>query len=872
MNKLRTDRNNYHCEYCNTISRVIGLIVLLWLPSQVQAGKDFVWKSNSAHFITARSRASACAVNNKLYVIGGYNGSSLATVQEYTPGNTYVQSKQNMFNARHDLAVAVVNNKIYAIGGLPTTNIVEEYDASQNTWALKANMPTARSGMAVGVVNNKIYAIGGYEMNCSTNAVEEYDPNTNTWCIKQGMLTARHRVAAGVVNGKIYVIGGENASGYLKTVEEYDPVANTWITKADMPTARSWLSVEVINDKIYAIGGYAGGTSCYSTVEEYDPVANTWITKSSMLTPRYALVTSVIERNIYAICGYGNSGYLNIIEQGSLTTPPSIAYTNGTNYVSDGLHPEVGISTGVFSFRIKYTDEDNDAPKTEYPKVHIYNNGVEIYNSPYSMSYLSGSYNTGAVYEYLISLPAGLYSYSFEAYDVANATATGSTIGFGPTITAVPENNIVWKTKAAMPTARWGLSAAVVNGKIYAIGGYETNKVEEYDPNTNSWTTKANMPTQRRGIGVAVVNNKIYAIGGAIGSGIETNKVEEYDPSNNTWTTKADMPTPRMMFAVGVIDNKIYAIGGSYNIIVSSAVEVYDPQNNVWERKSNMAAARYDCKFAEINNKIYVIGGSYVSGYIPLSTVIEEYNPVQDSWVHLKYALMPRYHFTMEAMNNKIYLIGGMKRGYSVYDDYLNSVEEYDPSTNCNGYKNSIQVRRASCASAVVGNKIYVMGGYDYSLSNPFSSMEEGYFNNAPLLEFAGDENYVNGGVYPTLGDTTTSYAFRIKYADIDNDASAIGYPKVHVLKGGNDISGSPFSMSEYDTSDTDYSNGKTYQYTTALAYGNDYTYYFQAYDSYGFEAIGLPQTTIHGPDVYTDPVGKPSVPTVKSMYSSSGT
>jgi len=89
-----------------------------------------------------------------------------------------------------------------------------------------------------------------------------------------------------------------------------------------------------------------------------------------------------------------------------------------------------------------------------------------------------------------------------------------------------------------MPTPRWSLSASVVNGKIYAIGGLTVNAalstVEEYDPVTDTWTKKANMPTPRGDLCTAVVDNKIYAIGGVVLPVVnKLSTVEEYNSTTD---------------------------------------------------------------------------------------------------------------------------------------------------------------------------------------------------------------------------------------------------------------------------------------------------------------------------------------------------
>jgi N-acetylneuraminic acid mutarotase len=139
---------------------------------------------------------------------------------------------------------------------------------------------------------------------------------------------------------------------------------------------------------------------------------------------------------------------------------------------------------------------------------------------------------------------------------------TAPCFAFEPVSASSPNS---WTTKAFMPTARAQLGVAVVNGKIYAIGGGNNTAAgptvlsvnEEYDPATNTWTTKEPMPTARHSFGIAVYENKIYCIGGSInGPMLAVNEV--YDPATDTWETKTPMPTPRAALSANVVTDKIY--------------------------------------------------------------------------------------------------------------------------------------------------------------------------------------------------------------------------------------------------------------------------------------------------------------------------
>ncbi len=121
---------------------------------------------------------------------------------------------------------------------------------------------------------------------------------------------------------------------------------------------------------------------------------------------------------------------------------------------------------------------------------------------------------------------------------------------------------------------------------------------------------------------------------------------------------------------------------------------------------------------------------------------------------------------------------------------------------------------------------------------------------NAPSLSWTGETNYAADGLDPEEGATNAIYTYRVKYTDADNDPPKTGYPKVHIKKGNDEITGSPFGMSAIDDNDTTYSDGKIYTYAATLSAGDDYSYYFEAYDYWNSAATGTPATEINAPDV----------------------
>ena len=80
-----------------------------------------------------------------------------------------------------------------------------------------------------------------------------------------------------------------------------------------------------------------------------------------------------------------------------------------------------------------------------------------------------------------------------------------------------------------------------LNGKRYLIGGFvegwtPTDEVHAYDPANDRWQRLAALPTVRGALAAAVLDGKIHAVGSIGWRGRNTPAHEVYDPAANRWT------------------------------------------------------------------------------------------------------------------------------------------------------------------------------------------------------------------------------------------------------------------------------------------------------------------------------------------------
>jgi N-acetylneuraminic acid mutarotase len=277
-----------------------------------------------------------------------------------------------------------------------------------------------------------------------------------------------------------------------------------------------------------------------------------------------------------------------------------------------------------------------------------------------------------------------------------------------------------WTTLEPMPTARSGLGVAVVDGKIYAMGGYVNSRFsnlnEMYDPKTDTWITRTQMPKPRSDFGIAVYQNKIFIFGGfgyiygSVPGFIETTDV--YDPETDTWDTRASIPTPREDLCANVVDNKIYLIGGNVYVgatwpSLCNKNEVYDPETDTWDTKTplpnyhGLTSAGLDS--AVVDDKIYVISQTEIDSTIPFNQI---YDPETDTWS--SGTMMPTL-----ASGFSVVATSGEFAPKRIHVLSRNTHQIYDPETDTWTNGTTMLTSRYSLGVAVVNDELYAIGGYN---------------------------------------------------------------------------------------------------------------------------------------------------------------
>jgi len=618
------------------------------------------WATGASMPISVSSAQAVTLPDGRIVVLGGGTGCYFSNpchvtnaVNAYDPRTDTWSALPPMLSPRYNFAAVVLNGSIYAIGGWDggaELASMERYDPGSNTWSLDTSLPQVTEAPGAAVDGQTIYVVGGYDATTKQrNTMYLY--HAGVWSAGPALPTARANLsAARGADGRIYAIGGYNpAGGFLATVEAYNPPYARWDAATPLPTAAGCLAaVSTPRGQIYAIGGNytspqvaiygptvaltsdggAPGSTTTLAGSGFSPggsVAVTWGGAGGPVLARATAdgsgaVTQTVTIPVGAAQGDNtltaqdvNASYpvTTSFAGGGLTWDTTLTALPGARRAPTAA---LGLDDNIYVFG------GTDGNSIDYATTYIYH--------PPSDTWTTGApLPTGVASARAVTLPDGRI--------VVLGGGTGCFFGHPPcgvtnAVTAYDPRANTWSALAPMLSPRDNFAAVVLNGRIYAIGGWDGSQnlssVEVYNPTANSWSAAPSLPQAEQGLAAAAgPDGRIYVAGGGL-AGADGKLTTAYNSlfifDGATWRTGP--PLPNALVNLGVTpfnatlgpDGRIYVIGGYHGIFGLATgwyaeVDAYNPRANSWGRATSLPGPIGEMGLVTTRNaQIVVLGGA----------------------------------------------------------------------------------------------------------------------------------------------------------------------------------------------------------------------------------------------------------------------
>ncbi|XP_065055517.1 kelch-like protein 28 isoform X2 [Rhopilema esculentum] len=170
-----------------------------------------------------------------------------------------------------------------------------------------------------------------------------------------------------------------------------------------------------------------------------------------------------------------------------------------------------------------------------------------------------------------------------------------------------------WDVVSTTTSKRSCASAALLNGKIYLVGGLvqsDSNtqescdgRVEIFHPVPSKWDFAPSLKEPRYNHEAVTLNSTLYVLGGYNDQRC-LKSVECYNEYSRQWQFVRPMMESRSCFAAVALDGCIYALGGFGRVQLSS-VEKYDTKRDKWSLVPAMSTARNNFGACVLHGFIY---------------------------------------------------------------------------------------------------------------------------------------------------------------------------------------------------------------------------------------------------------------------------
>ncbi|MCW2722476.1 serine/threonine-protein kinase, partial [Pseudonocardia sp.] len=503
------------------------------------------WKT-AIDLPTPLHHAMAVTYRGEIVVLGGWapqgaNLSAISSNKVYAQrGGGWVELPP-MLSPHVAAGAVVIGDQIVVSGGQADGELVPTTEVFDGTrWTRAPDLPTPREHLGMATDGTYAYVAGGRELSSDKNsaALERFDPKTRTWTSLAPLPAARGSIGATYADGRIVVAGGEEPATVDDSVEAYDIKSDTWSQLPKLATGRHGLSVSAVGKTIFAIDGAAKPSHTDSTgvgaAMDIPPQllqpATEWRKLKDAPVARQFAGSTVDDGTLWVVGGltqdaataavWGYDAVIDTWKKGPDLPLPlhhvaAVTY-KGEVVVIGGWSPLNGNLSAIVS-----------------DKVFALRNGAWV--ALPSLHHARVAHGAAVVGDKIV---------------VVGGQAGGKLV---PTTEVF--DGAAWTDAAPIPTPREHLSATTDGTYVYAVGGRDlssdknTFAFERFDPATGTWQSLPTMPTARGGVAATCVDGRIVAAGGELPTAV-LDTVEAFDIATGTWSTLPPLGEARHGMAV----------------------------------------------------------------------------------------------------------------------------------------------------------------------------------------------------------------------------------------------------------------------------------------------------------------------------------
>ena len=205
--------------------------------------------------------AAGAVLGGHAFVFGGGESSSYSGVEKLTSG-TSPQLIGSLPTARSDLAATTIAGRAYVVGGYDGTTLASDVLATSDGRRFHpvAQLRVPVRYPAVATARSRLFVFGGETASGQpTNVIQEVDPRAGRTRIVASLPTAIDHAAAVAFGDRIYVLGGDVAGFPSRQIIFFDPVAERVRRVGQLPLAVADAAVVRSGAGAYLLGGMGTG-------------------------------------------------------------------------------------------------------------------------------------------------------------------------------------------------------------------------------------------------------------------------------------------------------------------------------------------------------------------------------------------------------------------------------------------------------------------------------------------------------------------------------------------------------------------------------------------------------------------------------------